>query len=82
MKLAEEKKRKKVNFMINVTLLRDLVKCIPAGERSDFVNDALKESIVRYRRKKASAHIDVLRDRMKLRMTNAQIKKMTEYGRE
>ena len=45
--------RKRVNFMINTKLLEELAGMVHAGERSDFVNEALEEKIVNWGRRKA-----------------------------
>lgn len=50
--------REKVNFMISKEILVQFRQLIPAGERSDFMNDALKEAITDYGRRKASEAMD------------------------
>ena len=45
--------REKVNFMISKEILMQFRQLIPAGERSDFINEALEEAIIDYGRRKA-----------------------------
>lgn len=52
--------RQKVNFMMSRELLIQLNQLVPAGERSNFMNEALEEAITRYGRKKASETMDKL----------------------
>jgi len=44
---------KKLNFLIEETVCRDLEALIPAGKRSRFVNDALRRELEAVRRKEA-----------------------------
>lgn len=74
-------KRSKVNFMVNKDIFIEIKTWIPSGERSDFVNDALQEAIFRYKRKSASAMIDGLREKAKIRMSTAEMIKRKNYGR-
>lgn len=74
--------REKVNFMVNRNILIDLKKWIPAGERSNFVNGALEKAILRFKREKAFVAMDELREKAKLRMTDAEIIRFKNYGRK
>lgn len=74
--------RKKVNFMIDQETLKKLYQLIPAGKRSDFVNESLKEAIVLFSRKKASQEIDKLRDVLNLKLSTEEIIKLKNYGRK
>lgn len=79
--MAQTKNRKKVNFMIDKNILVRIEELLPAGKRSDFVNEALNESIIQYGRKKASEAMDEWASRNKLRLTTAEIIKLKNYGR-
>jgi hypothetical protein len=74
--------REKVNFMISKTVLLEMKKSIPAGERSDFVNEVLEEAIVDYQRRKASEAMDRMRENSKLTITTAEIIRLKNYGRK
>lgn len=76
------KERKKVNFMISKEILKSLHQVIPAGERSDFVNEALEDALIDYSRKKAFEQIEKFRKEWKLKMTTDEIIKLKNYGRE
>lgn len=67
--------------MIGKDILVEIKKWIPAGERSNFVNDTLEKALLRYRRGKAFQMIDELREKAKLRMTTAQMIRLKNYGR-
>jgi len=74
--------REKVNFMISKDVLAELKEWIPAGERSDFVNEALEEAVLDFQRRKASASMDAFREKNKLSMTTAEIIRLKNYGRK
>lgn len=46
--------------MISKEILKSLHQIIPAGERSNFVNEALEDAIIDYGRRKASQKMDNL----------------------
>lgn len=73
--------RKKVNFMVNESLLVELNIYIPAGERSDFVNQAIEGSITQYKMKKAFEGMDKLRKKLKISITNEEIIRLKNAGR-
>lgn len=73
--------RKKVNFMVDEHILIRIKECIPAGERSDFVNGALEKEIIRYRREKAFDAMDELREKADIRMSIKEMLKRKNYGR-
>lgn len=84
MEFLESKKtaRKKVNFMVDLNILEGMKFFVPAGERSDFVNKALQASLKDFARKKASEAMDEIRKKWNLKITNEEIRKYREYGRE
>lgn len=71
--------RKKVNFMIDQTTLKQLYQLIPAGERSNFVNESLKESIIKYGRRKAAEEMDKLAD-IGLNLSTKEFLKLRHNG--
>ena len=73
--------RKKVNFMVNKELLYKIQAIIPAGERSDFVNQALDDAIVKYGRIKASRAMDEFAKSHKISMSTEEFIKLKNYGR-
>ena len=73
--------RKKVNFMISVKVLHAMQKLVPAGERSDFVNKAIDDAMLYRGRKKAAEMMDEMREKLKLKITDAQVRKLRAYGR-
>jgi hypothetical protein len=44
---------KKLNFLIEAAICKDLEQLVPPGKRSQVVNDALRRELERIRRKKA-----------------------------
>lgn len=79
--LANLDKRKKVNFMISVKVLEMMQKHVPAGERSDFANKALNDALLYAGRRKAAEQMDEMRKNLKLKITDAEIRKLRAYGR-
>lgn len=73
--------RKKINFMVDRKIVIELQEWIPQGERSDFVNKALQEAMLRYKRVKAGEKMDELREKSKIRLSTAEIIKLKNYGR-
>lgn len=67
--------------MVNVDLMEALHYLVAAGERSNFVNDALEESMIRFRREKAFEAMDELRKTAKIRMSTEEMIKLKNYGR-
>lgn len=74
--------RKKVNFMVDEHILIRIKEWIPEGERSNFVNGALDEALKDMARKEASEFMDKVREEGNFKMTDDQIRKAREYGRE
>ncbi len=77
----KENKREKINFMLNKGVLIELKHWIPAGDRSNFVNGALEKAILQFKREKAFKAMDELREKAKIRMTDAEIIRFKNYGR-
>lgn len=75
------KDRKKLNFMIDVRLVVELQRTIPEGERSNFINELIENGLIHYKRQKAFADMDQLRDESDLRLNTSTILKARDYGR-
>ena len=67
--------------MVDQKTVIELKEWIPQGERSDFVNQALHDAMLRYKRLKACEKIDELRKMAKIRMSTAEMIKLKNYGR-
>lgn len=75
--------RKRINFMVDVGLLEELETLVPAGGRSDFVNDAMEHALSRFAIKKAMEETDKLRKKLHLKIgSDAQLLKAIRYGRK
>lgn len=68
-------KRKKMNFMIDVGLAAQLEESCPAGERSDFVNEAIAGAVQKQNGKKAIEMIEQLQKKYDLRLKSGTIVK-------
>jgi len=55
---------------------------VPPRKRSDAVNEALEEWMIQRGRELASKAIDEFRIKNKLKMSDAEIRKAINYGRE
>lgn len=77
-----KKGRKKLNFMLDNNIVIKLMAWIPAGKRSEFVNGAIDNAIKDYLRREATEYMDAFRKKFKWRMTDEEIRKAREYGRE
>lgn len=73
--------RKRVNFMISLTLLEELEQVMPAGDRSNFVNEALEEKLIDFSRKKAFEQMEKSLKKQKKVHQNKDILKMIHEGR-
>ena len=78
----KEQKRHKVNFMMNEQVLVQLKECLPAGERSDFVNHAVEEALLDLGRKKAAEAMDAFRKEGKWKITTEEFIRLKNYGRD
>ena len=68
--------------MIDQDLLIEFVELVPGGERSDFVNGALLEAVSRFKRARAMEGMDAFSRENKWSMTEKEIRKARNYGRE
>ena len=68
--------------MVDLRLLEDLQIFVPAGKRSDFINEAVEEALLRFRRNKAGEGIMKIRKAAKLKLSTEEILKCRDYGRE
>lgn len=78
----KETGRKKVNFMVDNEVMIHIVQWVPAGQRSDFVNHALQEAVQDLARQKAIEAMDRVRMEGHFIMSDKEIRKAREYGRE
>lgn len=67
--------------MISLSLI-DQLNAIPSGERSDFVNEALEDSLSRYGRRKAFEELESFKKNHPLKMTTEQILTTIHDGRK
>lgn len=73
--------RKRANFMIDTPLLEQMEILIPAGERSDFVNEALEEKMIDLSRTKALARMEESIKKQKKVHTTEEILKILHADR-
>lgn len=75
--------RKRVNFMIDLTLLEEMEGLVPAGDRSNFVNAALEEKLTEWSRAKAFELIEAFKQTHRhKKMTDEQLLKDIHHGRK
>lgn len=79
MKNPDSKKR--VNFTISISVIHELESLIPAGDRSDFVNNAIEEALIQYGRERAAKALKQARKKLKLNLSTEEILKDIRYGR-
>lgn len=77
-----QSKVKKANFMFRFITLEKLAKWIPEGERSKFVDNAVDEAVAGFARRKAIEFMDKFSSEAHFHMTDEEIRKAREYGRE
>lgn len=73
--------RRKVNYMMNEDILERMEKLVPSGERSDVVNQAVDEWLVRYGRRKAFEYFEQLKKKQKKAWSNDEIVKFIHDDR-
>jgi metal-responsive CopG/Arc/MetJ family transcriptional regulator len=75
-------RRKRANFMFKATVLEELEELIPAGSRSEFVNDVVEEALIQFSRKKAFELIDEFKKTHRhKKMADEELLKDIRYGR-
>ncbi|QQR54329.1 hypothetical protein IPG41_03940 [Candidatus Peregrinibacteria bacterium] len=74
-------RRKRINCMMDSDLLDRLGELIPPGERSDFVNEAVEEKLLRWGRQKAFEELEKFKAKHPLKMSNKQMLKMIHESR-
>ena len=67
--------------MVNQELLAEVRIFIPEGERSNFVNKAISDALVDYKRQKAFDDMAKLRKETKLSMTTKEFIRLKNEGR-
>lgn len=75
-------KRRRVNIMLDVNLIDSLNELIPAGDRSDIINQAIEEKMTQLSRQKASEFMKEIRKKFKLKVTNKKIYEDIRFGRK
>jgi len=70
-----------MNFMIDEDVAAELKMYVEDGQRSDFINQAAKDALVRFQRKIAFEHMDKLANELNLKMTTEEIIEAKNYGR-
>ncbi len=80
--MTQTKTRKKMNFMINEELIIKLDQAIPAGKRSDFINQALDRALLIKGQEKAINNMDKLRKKLSLKISKEELKTLKNYGRQ
>ena len=68
--------------MIELRVIENMEDVIPKGERSSFVNEVLEEALIRQQRKNAFRAMDKLREKANIRITDEEIRKYRNYGRQ
>lgn len=68
--------------MISKEILKSLHQVIPAGQRSDFVNEALEDALIDYSRKKAFEKLEKFRKENGIFLSTEEIIKLKNYGRK
>lgn len=68
--------------MISMSVVEKLETLVPAGQRSDFINEALEENLAQYARRKAFEELDEFKKKHPLKMSTGQILKIIHDGRK
>lgn len=74
-------KRKKINFMISEETFENLEKLIPGGQRSDFINAAIEEMLIKQGREKAIDFFEEFKKKQKKSMDTRDIVKFIRHER-
>lgn len=75
--------RKRVNFMVSMSVLGQMENLIPAGKRSDFVNEAVEKALIQFGRQKAFEEGDRLKKELNLEIgSDEELLKRIRYGRK
>ena len=80
--LKEDPRRHKVNFMLKQYVLQDLKQSVPSGQRSDFVNKAIEQALVREKRMQAFHSLDEIKKAKSARLSTEELIQMKNEGRE
>lgn len=75
-------KRRRVNIMLDVSLINSLNELIPVGDRSDIINQAIEEKMTQLSRQKASEFMKEMRTKLKHKTSDEKIYKDIRYGRK
>lgn len=74
--------RKRMNFMVDVKLVKELEETVPSGERSNFINEALAEAMTQLSRRKAIEGLKKIRESNKVKLKTKEILEYINYGRK
>ena len=78
--MAKKIDRKKVNFMVSKEILLQLNQIVPSGQRSNFINRALKEALTRYSRGKALQELDKIANSGEFKLSAKKFLKTRHEG--
>ena len=79
--ITDTTRRKRINLMISEDLLDQLEEVVSSGERSDFVNEAVEEKLLRWSRRKAFELIEEFQKEHPVKMSDKQLLKMIHEDR-
>jgi hypothetical protein len=69
--------------MINISILDQFENLVPAGKRSDFLNEVLERSLTQFSREKAFEEGTRLREELNLKIgSDEELLKKIRYGRK
>ncbi len=69
--------------MMDITVLEQMKSLIPAGERSDFVNEAMEKALIQFGRQKAFDEGTKLKEKLNLKIgSDEELLKKIRYGRK
>jgi hypothetical protein len=75
-------RRKRLNFMVDPSVAEELNQLIPTGNRSNFVNNAIEQALVRFSREKAYEETQQLREKLNLKIgSDEKLYKIIREGR-
>lgn len=73
---------KRLNFVIDPVVARDLSLVIPSGERSRFVSKSIEKALIQFSREKAYEETQELREKLNLKIgSDEKLYKVIREGR-
>lgn len=73
---------KRLNIVIRAEVWDGLTKKVPAGERTNFINDLIEKELQRQSRKEAWEYIQNVRNNNPITATTEEILRLKNYGRK